>query len=87
MINAHRYDAGWPRDDSRGCQVIVNDDAFWAEEALCGKAESEHTHSQYPNQRPTRDDVPQNVGAMHEPRPYLGELDWHHAGPAHRDTV
>lgn len=46
-IKDHRYDAGHPRDDSKGCVALVNDAAFWEEEAICGRPLSEHAHSEY----------------------------------------
>jgi hypothetical protein len=81
MITDHRYDAGWPQDNSEGCIVQVGSaDAFVA--GRCGKSEAEHAHSEYPSQRPDRDDkwFPEDVGAMHEPAPYLGELEWPSVG-------
>lgn len=72
MITDHRYDAGWPRDDSEGCIASVPCPlGTLPGDADCGQPEAAHTHSEYPSQRPER-----NHGAMHEPKPYTGELEW-----------
>jgi hypothetical protein len=78
VITDHRYDAGWPRDDSEGCIAEVPTGVADKTYADCGQPEAQHAHSEYPSQRPARDDqwYPEDVGAMHEPAPYLGELDW-----------
>lgn len=47
-IKDHRYDAGHPRDDSKGCIFEVAPNAFWEEEAICGRPLTEHAHSEYP---------------------------------------
>ncbi len=81
MITDHRYDAGWPRDDSKGC--IAEPPPFQGWRTLfCGKPEAEHALSEYPSQRPDRGDqwYPEDVGAMHEPAPYRGELDYPQVG-------
>lgn len=79
MITDHRYDAGWPRDDSKGCLVLAGRQA-WAG-VPCRKPEVEHALSEYPSQLPARGDgaghrAQVNPGDMHEPKPYTGELDW-----------
>lgn len=96
MITDHRYDAGWPRDDSKGCIAWATGEPMGMgtlvvrPTKVCGKPEAEHAHSEYPGQRPNREDdylIPfvsdgehgtrfPDVGAMHEPAPYTGELDW-----------
>lgn len=77
MIKDHRYDAGWPRDDSQGCIVQVGSmEAFIA--GQCGQPETEHRLSEYPSQRPDREWS--DAGSMHEPPPYTGELDWANDG-------
>ena len=90
MITDHRYDAGWPRDDSENCIAID------AKGLTCRAKEVAHTHSEYPSQRPNREDPPDGncltmpngecvtrrpcmhtPGDMHEPDGYPFELDWH----------
>lgn len=45
-IKDHLYDAGFPRDDSKGC--IVNYARYTQDEPdICGRPLSEHAHSEY----------------------------------------
>jgi hypothetical protein len=92
VITDHRYDAGWPREDSQGCIYEVVSLAPGGSHD-CGRPESEHALSEYPNQRPARNDGVESrravvadpglttgwcvaPGDMHEWPPYRGQLDW-----------
>lgn len=70
MITDHMYDAGFPRDDSQGCIVLVHMATFGQEDEggriECGQPEDEHQDTEYSSP----------PGDMHEPKPYTGELDW-----------
>lgn len=46
-ITDHRYDAGNPRDDSKGCIVVLDDDPDYPEPMLCGQPLHLHRHSEY----------------------------------------
>jgi hypothetical protein len=83
MIQDHRYDAGWPRDDSKGCISVWTRDSgpTYMRDAgdVCAAPESSHQHSEYPSQRPGRtqgNGTGRDAGSMHEPKPYTGDLDW-----------
>lgn len=47
-INDHAYDVGHDREEGKPCIAIVADQAFWAEDALCGRPLSDHAYSKYP---------------------------------------
>lgn len=61
MIHDHRYDAGWPRDDSKGCIDQPQG------EVPCGESEHVHMLSEYPSQRPARDEGVEHRQTSNEP--------------------
>lgn len=89
MITDHRYDAGFPRDDSKGC-IVDNvvapvPGATPGGLVACGRPEDEHDDSEYLPELTTEEAVAafedqRNPGDMHEPKPYTGELDWPDVG-------
>lgn len=48
LIKDHAYDVGHDREEGKPCISIVADQAFWEEDALCGRPLSEHAYSKYP---------------------------------------
>lgn len=73
FITDHLYDAGFPRNDSKGCIADSGIGTYGLSD--CGQPLAAHAHSEYGDGR--RDPGWYNPGDMHEPKPYTGELDWH----------
>lgn len=73
MITDHAYDAGWPRDDSRGCIADVSGGEFGPNSKDCGQPLSAHHLSEYPEDgiRPTG----QHAGADGECPDYGSRYD------------
>lgn len=96
MITDHRYDAGWPRDDSRGC--ITETFQHLAEGMgyqRCGESLSKHHLSEYPEDsiRPTgkhagADGECPDYGSRYDPCPTrcsLGSCVYGDAGPKYSE--
>lgn len=46
-VKGHRYDAGNPRDDSKGCIFVLEALDEADEDVVCGMTEARHKHSEY----------------------------------------